>query len=157
MNAADQLEIRDLTARFTDAVNRAASADLAGLFIDDGAWHVPGLPPVVGHAAIAAQLDSLLDNFTHLVQLTHSGHVEVDGDDASAVWYITESAEDTAGNAHLFTGVYTDRLTHTAPGWRFRERSFAFLHRTRTPANGKWYPHPGAAQPGRLGSSSRNS
>jgi ketosteroid isomerase-like protein len=142
VDLAAQLEIHNLTASFTGAVNRGASADLARLFTADGAWYVPGLAPVVGHAAIAAQLDGLLGRFTRLIQLTHSGTVEVGGDRASAVWYISERAQDEAGTTYEFTGVYSDDLTRTEAGWRFRERRFDFLYRSKSNAPGKWYPHP---------------
>jgi uncharacterized protein (TIGR02246 family) len=142
MTANDQVAIRDLTARFTDAVNRRDSAALAALFTPDGSWVVPGTTVAAGRGEIAARLDGLLANFDRLIQLTHSGHVDVSDETATAVWYITESAADKAGNAFHFTGVYTDALIRTADGWRFAERSFAFLHRTRGTDAGKWYPHP---------------
>lgn len=148
MQCEDELEIRNVAARFTDAVNRAASADLAALFADDSTWEVPGLPPVHGQAAVAAQLDSLLANFAGLVQLTHSGHVDVAGDVASAVWYLTEHAVDAAGTEYTFTGVYRDELVRTAHGWRFRTRRFDFLRRAKSPARAKWYAHPlGTSRP----------
>jgi uncharacterized protein (TIGR02246 family) len=142
---AAELEIRNLTARFTDAVNRRASTDLADLFTEDGVWHVPGVPTVIGRKAIAAQLDGLLTNFARLIQLTSSGHVEVSGNEATAVWYLTESAQDGAGNGFAFTGVYTDSLVRRPEGWRFRERRFDFLYRAKVDFSGKWYPHPRVA------------
>jgi uncharacterized protein (TIGR02246 family) len=147
MDIAAELAIRDLTARFTDAVNRRASADLADLFTSDGEWHVPGVPTVIGRPAIAAQLDSLLANFGRLIQLMHSGHVDVAGDQATAVWYLTESAQDAAGASFAFTGVYTDQLVKTEHGWRFQERRFDFLYRGRAELAGKWYAHPRAVTP----------
>lgn len=139
-----QIAIQDLTARFTDAVNRRASEDLAALFTVDGEWHVPGVPVARGRDAISAQLTSLLTSFTRLIQLTHSGHVDVAGERASAVWYVTETAQDEADNGFEFTGVYTDALVRTPEGWRFSERSFAFLYRSKAALAGKWYPHPRA-------------
>jgi uncharacterized protein (TIGR02246 family) len=141
-----QLEIRDLTARFTDAVNRHAPKDLASLFAADGEWHVPGVPVASGQEAIAALLAKLLGNFERLVQLTHSGHVDVTGDTATATWYLTENAEDAAGTAYAFTGVYTDRLVNTPDGWRFATRSFAFLQRSKAGGRTRWYDHPLAAE-----------
>ncbi|MFD7407826.1 nuclear transport factor 2 family protein [Streptomyces sp. NPDC059866] len=143
-HAISQIEIRDLTARFTDAVNRRAPKELADLFTDDGEWHVPGVPVASGREAISAVLHSLLKNFARLVQLTHSGHIDVAGDTATATWYITENAEDADGNAFAFTGVYTDHLVRTESGWRFASRSFDFLHRTRPGSPARWYPHPRA-------------
>jgi ketosteroid isomerase-like protein len=147
VDTAAELEIRNLSARFTDAVNRRASTDLAGLFVEDGTWHVPGVPTVVGQPAIAAQLDTLLTNFERLIQLGHSGHVEVAGDTAKAVWYLTELAQDAAGNGFAFTGVYTDELVRTGEGWRFTERRFDFLFRARVEFGAKWYAHPAAVRP----------
>jgi uncharacterized protein (TIGR02246 family) len=139
-----QLEIRDLAARFTDAVNRRAPKEVAGLFTEDGAWHVPGVPSAVGHEAIGDLLAGLLTNFARLIQLTHSGHVDVSGSTATATWYITERGADSAGDTFEFTGVYTDRLVRTEQdGWRFAERSFGFLHR-KGAGKERWYPHPNA-------------
>ncbi len=142
-----QIEIRDLTARFTDAVNRRAPEELAGLFTKDGEWHVPGVPTATGREAISGVLAGLLKNFQRLIQLTHSGHVDVNGDNATATWYVSETAADGAGNAFAFTGVYTDSLVRTEEGWRFAQRSFAFLYRGKAAeaAAGRWYPHPRAA------------
>src|SRR5690606_30540131 len=134
--AADQTEIRDLTARFTDAVNRRAPEELAALFTEQGEWHVPGVPAATGREAIAAVLATLLDGFPHLIQLTHSGHVDVSGDTATATWYITESG---------FPGAYAADRARPADGWRFARRSVAFLQRTRSEAKTRWYPHPRAA------------
>lgn len=144
-NTADHLAIRDLTARFTDAVNRRAPKELAELFTEDGHWQVPGTSGATGREAVSSMLKSLLDNFPHLIQLTHSGHIDVDGDTASATWYVSESGADAAGNGFTFTGVYTDALVRTGDGWRFAQRSFAFLQRSKSDVKTRWYPHPHSA------------
>lgn len=138
----DELAIRDLTARFTDCVNRRAPKELARLFTEDGEWVVPGVGTVIGHEAVRTNLATLLDNFVHLVQLTHSGHIEVGGDTATARWYVSETAGDADGNIFEFTGVYTDELVRAGDGWLFQRRAFAFLFRRRAPAAARWYPHP---------------
>ena len=140
----DELAVRDLTARFTDAVNRREPAALGRLFAEDGEWRVPGLEGAVGPAQAADRIEGLLTGFAHLVQLLHSGHVELAGDEATATWYLTESAADGAGTAFTFTGVYRDRLRRTPQGWRFARREFSFLHRERGEDQGRWYSHPDA-------------
>ena len=139
---ADRLEISDLTARFTDAVNRRSPADVGALFADEGEWHVPGLPVAAGPAAAEEQFAGLLGTFTRLVQLLHGGTVTVTGDTATATWYITEFAGTDGGKAFHFIGVYRDGLTRTRDGWRFATRAFDFLYRARGDADAKWYPHP---------------
>ena len=140
---ADQLEIRELAARFTDAVNRRSPRDVAGTFTEDGEWHVPGVPVTHGRAEAEARLAGLLDNFDRLVQLLHSGQVEVTDDEASATWYLTEiAASSAAGKAFTFVGVYRDALVRTAEGWRFTRRTFDFLYRAKGDVEARWYPHP---------------
>jgi len=142
----DQLEIRELTARFTDAVNRRAPRELAALFAEDGEWHVPGVPVARGREEIANLLGGLLRNFDRLIQLTHSGHVEVDGEGATATWYLSEIAASSAsGKAFTFVGVYRDQLLRTAEGWRFGQRAFDFLYRAKGDGEARWFPHPAVA------------
>lgn len=142
---ADDLAIRDLTARFTDAVNRSDPAALGALFTEDGEWVVPGMETTHGPEAAAARIGELRSTFVHLLQLLFSGHVGLaeDGQTAAATWYLSESASD-GDKAFAFTGVYRDELRRTEAGWRFARRTFTFLYRGRTELPGKWYPHPAA-------------
>lgn len=141
----DELAIRDVTARFTDAVNRNDPAALGALFTEDGEWVVPGMETTHGPEAAAARIGQLRTTFVHLLQLLYSGHVDLaaDGQSAAATWYLAESASD-GENAFAFTGVYRDELRRTDAGWRFVRRTFSFLYRGRTELPGKWYPHPAA-------------
>ncbi|MDA8280123.1 MAG: nuclear transport factor 2 family protein [Actinomycetota bacterium] len=140
---ADELAIRDLTQRFTDAVNRSATAEMAALFAPDGRWEVPGVTDTVGHDAIAARLAGLLAQFSLLVQLLHSGVVMLDGDRATARWYLTEHARDADGGGALFIGYYDDDLVRQDGVWRFASRRFAFLYRGRDDLPGRSYPYAG--------------
>jgi uncharacterized protein (TIGR02246 family) len=140
----DELDIRDLTARFTDAVNRRDPEAVGRTFTEDGEWVVPGVPVSVGPQAAAKQIDGLLRNFPRLVQLLHSGHVDVDGEVATATWYLTENATDGTSAAFTFVGVYRDELRRGADGWRFTRREFSFLRRDKSELQAKWYAHPEA-------------
>lgn len=142
---ADELAVRDLASRFTDAVNRNDPAALGALFTDDGEWLVPGMETTHGPAEASARIAELRTTFVNLLQLLYSGHVDVaeDGRSATATWYLSENASD-GENAFVFTGVYRDELRRTDDGWRFARRTFSFLYRGRAELPGKWYPHPAA-------------
>jgi len=142
---ADELAIRDLAARFTDAVNRNDPEALGALFTEDGEWVVPGMETTHGPAEAATRIGQLRSTFVQLLQLLYSGHVDLadDGRTATATWYLAENASD-GENAFAFTGVYRDELRRTEAGWRFARRTFSFLYRGRTELPGKWYPHPAA-------------
>ncbi|MFV0315872.1 MAG: nuclear transport factor 2 family protein [Microthrixaceae bacterium] len=139
-HAEDELAVRALVARFTDAVNRRMPEDLSGLFTDTGEWIVPGMPEIEGGAAAAGQLGSLLDGFSFLVQLVHSGRVELAGERASARWYISEWAQSVDGAGWYFVGTYHDQVVRSDDGWLFASRRFDFLYRGRTELAGRTYP-----------------
>lgn len=139
---ADELAVRDLVARFSDAVTRRAPADMAALWVQDGTWVVPGIGETMGPAAIEGVLAKLLEGFPFLVQLTHNGVVTLDGEVARARWYISEFGQDREGGGVYFVGTYHDRAVRTDAGWRFARRQFDFLYRGRTEAPGKSYPFP---------------
>lgn len=141
---ADELAVRDAAARFTDAVNRNDPAALGELFTQDGEWVVPGMETTTGPDAAATRIGQLRSTFENLLQLLHSGHVDLAGDTATATWYLSEQASD-GENAFAFTGVYHDRLRRTDAGWRFARREFTFLYRGRAELPGRWYPHPAGA------------
>lgn len=139
---ADELAIRNLVARFSDAVNRRSPADLGALFVPQGRWTVPGVGTVEGGEQISGLLDRLLGGFGFLVQLTLQGEVRAVGDEASARWYIEEIARDSDDVGWHFIGTYHDRYTRTDAGWRFQSRRFDFLYRGRADLAGKTYPFP---------------
>ena len=137
----DELAIRELAARFSDAVNRRDGAQIAELFIPEGRWNVPGVPETVGHAAIESAFGALVGQFPFLVQLLHSGVVELDGERATARWYLSEHARGADGGGSLFVGYYEDELVRSAGEWRFQVRTFHFLYRGRDELPGRPYPH----------------
>ena len=140
--ASDELAVHELVARFSDAVNRRVPSEMAALWAPDGVWVVPGVPETVGRDAIAAVLTSLLETFPSLVQMTHNGVVRIDGDEATARWYLSEFGKDASGQGVYFIGTYHDRYRRTEEGWRFAHRRFDFLYRGKTEAPGKFYPYP---------------
>jgi ketosteroid isomerase-like protein len=140
-DGASEMAIRDLTARFSDAVNRRAADEIGALFAQDGRWDVHGMPLAVGPEAVSKQFEGLIGHFEFLVQLTHSGVVDVDGSVATARWYITEHCRDTEGSGSFFLGTYDDRHVLTEDGWRFAYRRFRFLYRGRDDLTGKSYAY----------------
>jgi uncharacterized protein (TIGR02246 family) len=141
---ADERAIRTLAARFADAVNRTASAELAGLFTGDGVWELPApLGDIRGAAAIAAKLDTLLEHHQRLVQLVFSGVVVLHGDTAAARWYISEVMVAPDGTSRQVFGAYEDELARTPTGWRFSRRAYRPLIRLLPTGNAvlPWQPY----------------
>ncbi len=138
----DEAALRALTARFTDAVNRGSPTELGSLFDEQGVWVVPGFGDTEGRDAIVDLLADLLGRFSFLVQVLHSGVVEVDGDRARARWYLSEFAVSDDGRGWHFIGVYQDTHVRKQGSWLFGRRKFDFLYRGPADLSGKHYPFP---------------
>lgn len=139
---ADELAIRQLTAAYSDAVNRRDRDDFAAVWAPDGRWIVPGLEDTVGGEAAADQVLRLTADMEFMLQQLQGGQVWIDGDIARARWYIVEFGRTTEGKGVHIAGVYQDRLVRTDAGWRFQQRHFEFLYRGFVDAPGKAYPFP---------------
>ncbi|MBM4383557.1 MAG: nuclear transport factor 2 family protein [Deltaproteobacteria bacterium] len=126
-NLADELEIRALVARYADAVNRVAADDWIATWADDGEWRLMG-QVVTGHAALVPFWKNAMGMFRWVIQLVHQGTIALDGDRATARFYISEVGERADGARSSMVGVYSDECVRTAAGWRFARRSFDALY-----------------------------
>ncbi len=134
---ADRVEIEALRGEFTDAVMMHDYDRLASLFTHDGAVRIPhinaeavSLPEI---RAGAERLQALMD---YLVQTTHSGTIQVDGDTASGRAYIAELGRFRDGRSELNYAVYHDRYQRTPSGWKFTERVYEIRYLDATPLTG---------------------
>ena len=82
----DELSIRNLVARYTDAINQRDLADFRQLWTDNAVWEIG--PPLQSRAdgidEIVALLSRLLQAEKYFMQMTHSGVIEIKGDRATA-------------------------------------------------------------------------
>lgn len=138
----DELAIRQLTAAYSDAVNRRDRDDFVAVWAPDAKWIVPGLADTIGGEAAADQLLRLTEDMEFMLQHLQGGQVWVEGDTARARWYIVELGRTKAGQGVHIAGVYQDRLVRTDAGWRFLQRHFEFLYRGLIDVPGKAYPFP---------------
>jgi len=129
---ADELGVRDLLARYADAVTRQAPAEVAALFTADGTWTVTGYGEHRGPAAVEAFLSELLDRWDTIVHALLSGTVALDpadGDRATGRWYISEFGLRVDGVELFFAGVYHDTYVRIPGGWRFATRRYDSMFR----------------------------
>jgi uncharacterized protein (TIGR02246 family) len=127
VGSAEEAAVRDLVARYTDAVNRRDAKAWAATWADDAEWSLGG-SPVQGREAIVALWQRLMDGLPFVVQLVHSGVVQVDGERATARWYLSELHQSADRKGTLVVGVYHDECARTDEGWRFARRRFDALY-----------------------------
>jgi uncharacterized protein (TIGR02246 family) len=134
-NAEDESAIRSLAAAYTDAVNRRDGEGMAAVYASDGKLQAAIGDPIVGRDKLTKRFKRLVEKEREfLMQLTHSGVVEVVGDTATARWWFSEIKRPAGGTFEMIFGLYQDEVVRTAEGWRFARRTVAAPLRWELPA-----------------------
>lgn len=145
----DELEIRALCDRFSDAANRIDAEAFRALWVADGVWTIG--PPIKrgfeGRDAIVDAFANLLENAWDLFVQLPSAHVfKIDGNTATGRCYIYEIARSVSGQGNLNVAVYEDKLIKTSGHWRFVSRDYKVLYLDQSPLDGEAFQrrlHPG--------------
>jgi uncharacterized protein (TIGR02246 family) len=135
---ADRVEIEALRGEFTDAGMRRDYDRFASLFTEDAVWRIPAVNVVFdGREEIRAGIERLEESlWDYLVQTTHPGTIQLDGDTASGRAYVLSFGQMLDGSSHLNYSVYHDRYRRTPDGWKFAERADEVVYLDTTPLAG---------------------
>jgi ketosteroid isomerase-like protein len=138
---ADWVEIEALRGEFTDAVMMRDYDRAASLFTPDGALRMPNVPvELEGPEQIRAWGARVPELVDFLVQTTHPGVIQLDGDTASGRAYMQEVLRTREGHAEVNYAIYHDRYQRTAGGWKFTERVYEVRYVDTSPLAGS-APH----------------
>src|ERR1700730_7658537 len=110
MNDSTAEAIRDLHARYTDAVWRKDYAAFGACFTGDAEWRIGGLE-LRGRAQITETIEAILGNFRRVLILFQSPILSMVDGTLSARTYITEQVARTDGTANISIGRYYERFT----------------------------------------------
>lgn len=127
MGQTDELAIRNLVARYSDAVNRRDAAVWGDTWAEDATWKIMGMEPQ-GRETIVKLWEQLMGGFPFVVQMPSEGLVTVDGDTATGRFYLHEWGKGPDGTGMLTLGVYHDTFQRDPDGWRFSERDFNSMY-----------------------------
>jgi ketosteroid isomerase-like protein len=134
---ADRVEIEALRGEFTDAVMMRDYDRAASLFTPDGALRMPNVPvELEGPEQIRAWGARVPEFVEFLVQTTHPGVIQLDGDTASGRAYMQEVLRTRDGHAEVNYAIYHDRYRRTAGGWKFTERVYEIRYVDTSPLAG---------------------
>ena len=146
---ADRVEIEALRGEYTDAAMMGDFDRAASLFTPDGALRMPNVPvELVGQEQIRGWGERVPKFVEFLIQNTHPGIIQLDGDTASGRAYMTEIGRLLDGTAELNYAIYHDRYRRTAEGWKFTERVYEVRYHDTTPLTGSPANAPWGAQDG---------
>jgi ketosteroid isomerase-like protein len=135
---ADRVEIEALRGEFTDAGMTRDYDRFASLFTQDAVWRIPVVNvEFVGREEIRAGIERLAEGlWDYLVQATHPGTIQLEGDTASGRAYVLSFGHMRDGGSHLNYSVYHDRYRRTPEGWKFSERADEIKYLDTTPLAG---------------------
>ncbi len=126
-NVEDELALRDLMARYVDAVNRYDEQAWIATWAEDGVWDLLGTP-VEGRDAILGMWQQMMATFEYALLFPNSCHFEFEGDSAAGHWYLHEYTRDGEGNASAILSRYNDTYVRQQGQWLFKRRAYQFIY-----------------------------
>lgn len=123
--------IRQLHARFVDAVWRKDAAAFAECFAGDAEWKIAGLH-FHGRAEIGATIAKLLDTCQRVQMIVGTPILDVGQGVATGRVQMTEFAKMTDGSSAMTIGIYYDRYVEEDGRWLFQWRHFGLQYRGPT-------------------------
>ena len=127
--AEDELAVRDLVARYCDAVCRRDPHAWAATWAADCTWDLGGGRVVTGRDAALEPWTSAIARYPWVAQLAPTGTVEITGDTGRGSWWVLELNHLLDGTGALHLGHYDDEYRRTDEGWQFASRRFAMVYR----------------------------
>ncbi len=128
---ADELAIRDLVNRYSDAVVRRDAKAWGDTWADDGEWQILG-NSIRGRDEIVERWLKFMSGLPFVVQQASGGIIDFEERDAAGAatgrWYVNEYGFTGKGAGMLTLGVYHDGYTRTNDRWRFSRRRFDVLY-----------------------------
>jgi ketosteroid isomerase-like protein len=143
---ADRVEIEALRGEFTDSAMMRDYDRVASLFTSDGALRMPNVPVELTGQEQIREWGGRVPKFVEfLVQNTHPGIIQLDGDTATGRAYMAEVIRLLDGTSELNYAIYHDRYQRTADGWKFTERVYEIRYLDESPLAGSAPRQGGAA------------
>jgi ketosteroid isomerase-like protein len=118
-----EFQIRQLHARYSDAIYRQDADSVAELFAEDGEWRVGG-QITKGRENIKSFLAGVFPQFKRIFMIFRTPIVHVTADEIGSRCYVTENSQFADGRAFGPIGVYYDRFTEVDGQLLFQWRLF---------------------------------
>ncbi|MDE0846954.1 MAG: nuclear transport factor 2 family protein [Actinomycetota bacterium] len=134
--------IRNLVHCYCDAVCNDDRDALKELWAEDAIWNV-GRGPVVGKTAIGKAVDTAMDLFESVNQMTFNGTADLKEDSGVGRWYMCEFAKARSGKPLFYLGYYDDIYVKESAGWLFKSRQLTWLYQGPPNLSGVFGPPEG--------------
>jgi ketosteroid isomerase-like protein len=125
----DELAIRNLLARYGDAVCRRDASAWIATWAPDCTWDLGRGRVTRGREATLALWRESIAKYPWVAQLPASGVVELIDGQVRGTWYVLELNRLPDGSGVMHLGHYRDSYVRTEDGWRFGTRRFHLVYR----------------------------
>lgn len=142
----DEMAIRDLGARYADAVTRGDYGAFRSCWAEDAEWVIGGTENqpyerrAHGVDEIVELYRSLWEEKQFFIQFVVQGPIKVHGDEASARCLSHESARGPGDAGYRTDGVWFDELHRAGDEWVFIRRTYQYVWLDTSPFTGDGYP-----------------
>ena len=138
-NLQDELALRDLMARYVDAVNRSEAAAWGATWAEDGVWSLLGTS-VSGRDNILELWQQMMSGFEFAIVLPSSCLFDIQGRSASGHWYLHEYTRDLEGNASTVLSRYQDSYIKRDGQWQYHSREYNIIYHGAPDLSGSYTP-----------------
>jgi hypothetical protein len=131
--------VRQLQARYVDAVWRKDYAAFGDCFTEDAEWHIAGKVHR-GRAACVAFLESVMPLFNRVLMTMQAPLLEVRDGAVSGRTYVTEINAVKNQPAAFSIAIYYDRFVPQGDRWRFSWHHYQLYYLGPADMTGRFYP-----------------
>ncbi len=138
--------IRQLHARYVDAVWRKDFDAFGDCFTEDAEWRISGMV-LQGRDEIVWNLKRLMPNFKRILMTFRTPLLEVGDGIASGRTYVTEQSAFINGKPGTTIGIYYERFVDQGDKWRFAWRLFQLHYMGPAELTGPFFDNPDYGPP----------
>ena len=142
-----ETQIRQLHARYADAVWRKDYESFADCFTEDCEWRISGLI-LKGRKEIRTTFENLMGKFRRVLITIRTPIIQVTGNGtATGRAYFTEQSMFMDGKALAAIGTYYEHFVEQGDRWRFQWRLFQTQHAGPPDMSGPFFENPDYGAP----------
>ena len=143
---ATECAIRQLHARYTDAVWRRDYDAFADCFTEDAQWRISGMV-LDGRVEIVWNLKRLLPRFRRVLMTFRTPILSVADGAATGRTYVTEQSVLLDGTPAMTIGIYYERFVDQGDRWRCSWRLFQLHYMGAEDLSGPFFDNPDFGTP----------
>jgi ketosteroid isomerase-like protein len=137
----DEIALRNLMARYIDAVNRSDAEAWASTWTADATWHLMG-NAITPRETIVATWTQVMASFDFALLMPSSCLFDIQGDSASGHWYLHEYTRDANGAGTRMLSRYQDSYRRVDGQWLYQSREYQIMYREDANLSGDFIPVP---------------